>query len=54
MAIIQGGVRLAYGTIDDLKWQIAHGRGSVSLEEAFLRITSGEGAAAAPLRSAQQ
>jgi ABC-2 type transport system ATP-binding protein len=39
VAIIQHGTRLAYGTIDDLKWQIAHGRGDVSLEEAFLRIT---------------
>ena len=42
VAIIQHGTRLAYGTIDDLKWKIAHGRGDVSLEEAFLRITSEE------------
>jgi ABC-2 type transport system ATP-binding protein len=39
VAIIQNGKRLAYGTIDELKWQIAQGRGDVSLEEAFLRIT---------------
>jgi ABC-2 type transport system ATP-binding protein len=39
VAIIQKGTRLAYGTIDELKWQIAHGQGDVSLEEAFLRIT---------------
>lgn len=41
VAIIQKGERIAYGTIDDLKWQIAQGRGDVSLEEAFLQITSG-------------
>jgi ABC-2 type transport system ATP-binding protein len=39
VAIIQNGSRVAYGTIDDLKWQIAQGRGDVSLEEAFLKIT---------------
>ncbi|HEY2830085.1 MAG TPA: ABC transporter ATP-binding protein [Thermoanaerobaculia bacterium] len=39
VAIIQNGTRIAWGTIDDLKWQIAQGRGSVSLEEAFLKIT---------------
>lgn len=38
--IIQRGKRIAYGTIDELKWQIAQGRGDVSLEEAFLRITA--------------
>lgn len=37
--IIQRGRRIAYGTIDELKWQIAQGHGDVSLEEAFLRIT---------------
>ncbi|HEX9986104.1 MAG TPA: ABC transporter ATP-binding protein [Thermoanaerobaculia bacterium] len=37
--VIQGGKRVAYGTSDDLKWQIAQGRGNVSLEEAFLQIT---------------
>jgi ABC-2 type transport system ATP-binding protein len=46
VAIIQHGTRLAYGTVDDLKWKIAHGRGDVSLEEAFLRITSEEKASA--------
>lgn len=39
VAIIQNGARVAYGTIESLKWQIAQGRGDVSLEEAFLRIT---------------
>ena len=38
--VIQRGRRVAYGTIDELKWQIAQGRGDVSLEEAFLRITA--------------
>jgi len=38
--VIQSGKRIAYGTIDDLKWQIAQGRPDVSLEEAFLRITA--------------
>lgn len=42
VAVIQKGRRVAYGTIDDLKWQIAQGRGDVSLEEAFLTITSGD------------
>ncbi len=46
VAIIQHGTRLAYGTIDELKWKIAHGRGDVSLEEAFLRITAEEKASA--------
>ncbi len=40
VAIIQRGTLLAYGTIDDLKWQIAQGRGDVSLEEAFLTMTA--------------
>jgi ABC-type multidrug transport system ATPase subunit len=40
VAIIRKGERIAYGTIEDLKWQIAQGRGDVSLEEAFLAITS--------------
>jgi ABC-2 type transport system ATP-binding protein len=39
VVIIQNGTRVAYGTVDDLKWQIAQGRGNVSLEEVFLRIT---------------
>jgi len=38
--IIQQGRRVAYGTIDELKWQIAQGRGGVSLEDAFLQITA--------------
>jgi ABC-2 type transport system ATP-binding protein len=42
IAIIQNGTRVAYGKIDDLKWQMAQGKGDVSLEEAFLRITGGE------------
>jgi ABC-2 type transport system ATP-binding protein len=37
--VIQKGQQLAFGTIDELKWQIAQGRGDMSLEEAFLRIT---------------
>lgn len=40
VAVIQKGTRLAYGTIDALKWQIAQGRGGdMSLEEAFLKMT---------------
>ena len=39
VAVIQNGALVAYGTIEELKWRIAHGRGDVSLEEAFLRIT---------------
>jgi ABC-2 type transport system ATP-binding protein len=42
VAIIQNGARVAYGTVEELKWKIAHGRGDVSLEEAFLKITEGE------------
>jgi ABC-2 type transport system ATP-binding protein len=37
--IIHHGKRAAYGTIDELKWQIAHGSSEVSLEDAFLKIT---------------
>jgi len=37
--VIQNGTSIAYGAIDDLKWRIAQGRGDVSFEEAFLRIT---------------
>jgi ABC-2 type transport system ATP-binding protein len=37
--VIQRGKRVAYGTIDDLKWQIAQGRKDVTLEDAFLEIT---------------
>ena len=39
VAIIQNGTRVAWGTVQDLEWQIAQGRGSMSLEEAFLKIT---------------
>src|ERR1700682_424702 len=42
VAIIQNGTRIAYGTIADLKGQIAQGKANVSLEEAFLQITSHE------------
>ena len=38
--VIQRGRRVAYGTIDELKWQIAQGRTDVSLEDAFLKITA--------------
>jgi hypothetical protein len=31
---------VAYGTIEDLKFEMAKGAGGVSLEEAFLRITT--------------
>ena len=44
VAIIQNGTRVAWGTIEDLKWQIAQGRANVSLEEAFLKITEGPAA----------
>jgi len=40
--IIQRGTRIAFGTIEDLKFQIAQGKGDMSLEDAFLRITSEE------------
>jgi ABC-2 type transport system ATP-binding protein len=42
IAVIQNGKRIAYGTVDELKWQIAQGRSDVSLEDAFLRITGGD------------
>jgi ABC-2 type transport system ATP-binding protein len=42
VAVIQHGVRIAYDTIDNLKFEIAKGRNDLSLEEAFLRITSEE------------
>jgi ABC-2 type transport system ATP-binding protein len=42
VAVINKGRRIAYGTIADLKWQIAQGRGDVSLEEAFLAMTAVE------------
>jgi len=37
--VIKGGTRVAFGSVADLKWQIARGSGEVSLEDAFLRIT---------------
>ncbi|HEX7153467.1 MAG TPA: ABC transporter ATP-binding protein [Thermoanaerobaculia bacterium] len=40
--VIQKGKRVAYGSVDDLKWQIAQGRDNVSLEDAFLQITGKE------------
>ena len=36
--IIHNGKRAAYGTIDELKWQMGHGV-DVTLEDAFLKIT---------------
>jgi ABC-2 type transport system ATP-binding protein len=40
LVIIQNGTRIAWGTIDDLKWKIAQGRSDMSLEDAFLQITT--------------
>jgi ABC-2 type transport system ATP-binding protein len=41
--VIRNGTRVAFGTIEDLKWKIARGTGGdVSLEEAFLKITEEE------------
>ena len=37
--VIQNGTSISYGPIEDLKWRMAQGRGDVSFEEAFLRIT---------------
>jgi len=45
LLVIQNGTAVAYGPIEDLKWRVAQGRGDVSLEEAFLKITSEEVAA---------
>src|SRR5229473_426834 len=42
VAVIQHGTRIAYDTIDNLKWKITSGRNDLSLEEAFLRITAEE------------
>jgi len=39
--IIRDGKRVAFGTIDELKWTIAQGRSDISLEDAFLKITEG-------------
>src|SRR3954447_8936401 len=46
--VIQNGTSISYGPIEDLKWRMAQGRGDVSFEEAFLRITSEEAAATRP------
>jgi ABC-type multidrug transport system, ATPase component len=40
VAVIQNGALIAHGTVSDLKWKLAHGRGDVSLEDAFLSITA--------------
>ena len=37
VAVIQNGTRIAYDTIDNLKWKITSGRNDLSLEEAFLQ-----------------
>ena len=42
VAVIQHGTRIAYDTVDNLKWKITSGRNDLSLEEAFLRITAEE------------
>jgi ABC-2 type transport system ATP-binding protein len=42
VAVIQHGTRIAYDTIDNLKFALAKGRSDLSLEEAFLRITAEE------------
>jgi len=42
VAVIQNGTRIAYDTIDNLKFELAKGRSDLSLEEAFLRITAEE------------
>ena len=42
IAVIQNGSLAFHGKIDQLKWQISKGPGDLSLEEAFLRITSQE------------
>jgi ABC-2 type transport system ATP-binding protein len=42
VAVIRNGTRIAYDTIDNLKFELAKGRRDLSLEEAFLRITAEE------------
>lgn len=42
VAVIQHGTRIAYDTIENLKFALAKGRNDLSLEEAFLRITAEE------------
>jgi ABC-2 type transport system ATP-binding protein len=46
IAVIQHGTRIAYDTIDNLKWKITSGRNDLSLEDAFLKITAEEPAQA--------
>jgi len=46
IAVIQHGTRIAYDTIDNLKWKITSGRNDLSLEDAFLKITAEEPASA--------
>src|SRR5437762_1681708 len=46
VAVIRNGTRIAYDTIDNLKWKITSGRNDLSLEDAFLKITSEEPAKA--------
>lgn len=46
--ILQHGVRIAYGTLSDVRQQVA-GRQDASLEEVFIRIATGEGPAAPPV-----
>jgi ABC-2 type transport system ATP-binding protein len=50
LVVIQNGTRIAWGTIDDLKWKIAQGRNDMSLEDAFLQITTEPPAAASNAR----
>ena len=46
--ILQQGVRIAYGTLSEVRQQVA-GRQDASLEEVFLRIATGEPLAAPPV-----
>src|SRR5687767_8084793 len=39
--MIESGTAVAYGTIDEVQWQIAHGEGDLALDEA-IRITTRE------------
>ena len=50
LVVIQNGTRIAWGTIDDLKWKIAQGRSDMTLEDAFLQITTEPPAAATTSR----
>lgn len=46
--ILQQGVRIAYGTLSEVRQQVA-GRQDASLEEVFIRIATGEPLAAPPV-----